>query len=77
MSSNLGVGQTLELLERLQATVRAFAARSEKLNAEYHAQRGREQRLREAVRERQAEELAAADREAEAARAAASQALAA
>lgn len=77
MSSNLGVGQILELLERLQATVRAFAARAEKLNAEYHAQRGREQRLREAVRERQAEELAAADREAAAARAAASQALAA
>ena len=71
MSSNLGVGKTLELLERLKGTVRDFAARAEKLNAEFHARTGREQRLREAAAEKQAKELAAAIGEAEAAFAAA------
>ena len=54
MSSNLGVGKTLELLERLKGTVREFAARAEKLNAEFHARTGREQRLRETAAEKQA-----------------------
>lgn len=71
MSSNLGVGKTLELLERLKGTVRDFAARAEKLNAEFHTRAGREQRLREAAQEKQAKELAAAIGEAEAAFAAA------
>ena len=62
MSSNLGVGKTLELLERLRGTVREFAARAEKLNAEFQARTGREQRLREAAAEKQAQELAAAVR---------------
>ncbi len=74
MSSNLGVGKTLELLERLKGTVREFAARAEKLNAEFHARTGREQRLREAAAEKQAKELAAAIGEAEAAFAAAREA---
>ena len=71
MSSNLGVGKTLELLERLKGAVREFAARAEKLNAEFHARTGREQRLREAAADKQAKELAAAIGEAEAAFAAA------
>ncbi len=71
MSSNLGVGKTLELLERLKSTVRDLAARAEKLNAEFYARTGRERRLREAAQERQARELAAAAGEGEAALAAA------
>ena len=74
MSSNLGVGKILELLERLKGTVRDFTARAEKLNAEYHARTGREHRLREAAEEKQATELAAAIGEAEAAFAAAREA---
>jgi hypothetical protein len=66
VSSNLGVGKTLELLEGLKGTVREFAARAEKLNAEFHARTGREQRLRETAAEKQAKELAAALGEAEA-----------
>jgi hypothetical protein len=66
VSSNLGVGKTLELLERLKGTVREFAARAEKLNGEFHARTGREQRLREAVVEEQANQLSAAIGEAEA-----------
>ena len=71
MSSNLGVGKTLELLERLRGTVREFAARAEKLNAEFHARTGKEQRLRAAAAEQEAKELAAAMAEADAAFAAA------
>ena len=74
MSNNLGVGRTLELLERLKGTVREFAARAEKLNAEFHAHTGREQRLRAAAVEKQFRELAAATSEAEAAFAAAKEA---
>ena len=66
MSSNLGVGKALELLERLKGTVREFAARADKLNAEFHARTGREQRLRAAAADEQAKELAAAIGEAEA-----------
>jgi len=71
VSSNLGVGKTLELLDRLRGTVRELGARAEKLNAEFQAQTGREQRLRETAAEKQAKELAAAFTEAEAAFAAA------
>ena len=60
MSSNLGVSQTLELLDRLRGTVRELGARADKLNAEFEAQTGREQRLRDAAAEKQANELAAA-----------------
>ena len=67
MSSNLGVGKTLDLLERLKGTVREFGARAEKLNAEFHTKTGREQRLRETAEEKQARELAATISEAEAA----------
>ncbi len=74
MSSNLGVGKTLELLERLKGTVREFTARAEKLNADHHARIAREQRLREAANEKQAKEVAAASRDAEAAFAAATEA---
>ena len=74
MSSNLGVGKILDLLERLRGTVRDFAARAEKLNAEFYTRTGREQRLREAAEEKQATELAAAIGEAEAAFAAAREA---
>ena len=74
MSSNLGVGKTLDLLERLKGTVREFGARAEKLNAEFHTKTGREQRLRETAEEKQARELVAATSEAEAAFAAAKEA---
>jgi DNA segregation ATPase FtsK/SpoIIIE, S-DNA-T family len=74
VSSNLGVGKTLDLLERLKGTVREFGARAEKLNAEFHTKTGREQRLRETAEEKQARELAAATSEAEAAFAAAKEA---
>ncbi len=74
MSSNLGVGKILELLERLRSTVRDLTARADKLNAEFHARTGRERRLREAATEKQATELAAAISEAEAAFAAAREA---
>ncbi|HOC55352.1 MAG TPA: FtsK/SpoIIIE domain-containing protein [Verrucomicrobiota bacterium] len=75
MSSNLGVGKTLELLERLKGTVRDFAARAEKLNADYHTRTDRERRLRETARQKQAQELAAANSQADAAFAAESRAL--
>ena len=74
MSSNLGVGKTLELLDRLRGTVRDFTARAEKLNAEYNARTGRERRFRDATAEKQAKELAAAIGDAEAAFAAAKEA---
>jgi hypothetical protein len=74
VSNNLGVGKTLELLERLKGTVREFAARAEQLNTEFHTRTGREQRFREAAAEKQAKELAAAISEAEAALAAANEA---
>ncbi|MGO8926047.1 MAG: FtsK/SpoIIIE domain-containing protein [Limisphaerales bacterium] len=74
MSSNLGVGKRLELLERLKSTVREFSARAEKLNAEFHTRTGRERRLRETAAEKQANELAAAISEAEAGFAAAKEA---
>ena len=67
MSSNLGVGKTLELLERLKSTVREFAARAEKLHAEFRTRSGREQRLRDTAEAKQASELAAAMSEAKAA----------
>ncbi len=71
MSSNPGVGKTLDLLDRLRGTVREFAARAEKLNAEFHARTGKEQRLRDAAAQREAMELAVAIGEAEVAFAAA------
>ena len=74
MSSNLGVGKTLELLERLKSTVQEFAARAEKLHTEFHTRTGREQRLRATAAEKQANELAAAISEAEAGFAAAKEA---
>ena len=37
MSSNLGAGKILELVERLRGTVRDLAARAEKLNEDFHA----------------------------------------
>ena len=67
MSSNLGVGKILDLLERLRSTVRELTARADKLNADFSARTGRERRLREAAAEKQATELAAAINEAEAA----------
>jgi hypothetical protein len=67
VSSNLGVGKILDLLERLKGTVRDLTARADKLNTEFQARTGREQRLREAAEEKQATELAAAIGEAEAA----------
>ena len=67
MNSNLGIGKTLELLERLRGTARELTARAEKLNAEFHTRTGREQRLRETATEKQAADLSAAISEAEAA----------
>jgi hypothetical protein len=75
VSSNLGVGKTLELLERLRGTVREFASRAEKLNAEFHVRTGKEQRLRDAAAEKEAKELTAAIGEAEAVFAAAREAV--
>ncbi len=74
MSSNLGVGKTLELLDRLRGTVRDFATRAEKLNAEHNTRIGRERRLRDAAAEKQAKALAAAISDAEAAYASAREA---
>ena len=74
MSSNLGVGKTLGLLERLRSAVRDFTARAEKVNAEHNARTGREQRLRATAAEKQAKELAAATSDAEMAFAAAREA---
>ena len=65
MSSNLGVGKTLELLERLKSTVQEFAARADKLHTDFHTRTGREQRLRDTAAAKQASELAAAISEAE------------
>ena len=65
MSNNLGVGKTLELLERLRGTVREFTARADKLNADFQARTAREQRLREAAAEKEAKELAVAIGDAE------------
>ena len=74
MSNNLGVGKTLELLERLRGTVRDFTARAEKLNAEHYARVGRERRLRDTAAEKQAKVLGGAIKQAEAAFAAAREA---
>jgi hypothetical protein len=67
VSSNLGVGKILDLLERLRSTVRELTARADKLNADFSARTGRERRLREAAAEKQAADLAAAASQAEAA----------
>ena len=74
MSSNLGVGKILDLLERLKGAVRELTARADKLNTEFQARTGREQRLREAVEQKQTTELAVAIGEADAAFAAAREA---
>jgi DNA segregation ATPase FtsK/SpoIIIE, S-DNA-T family len=74
VSSNLGVGKTLELLESLKSTVQEFAARAEKLHTDFHTRTGREQRLRDTAAAKQASELAAAISEAEAGFAAAKEA---
>jgi hypothetical protein len=74
VSSNLGVGKTLELLERLRGTVRELTARAEKLNADFYGRTGREKRLRDAAEQKQARELAATINGAEAAFAAAKEA---
>ena len=47
MSSHLGATKTLELLDRLQGTVRDFAAREEKANREFLARCAADRRLRE------------------------------
>jgi len=76
VSSNLGVGKTLELLDRLKSTVRDLASRADKLNQEFHARTGRERRLREAAAADHARQLAAAIGDADAAFAAAKKAAA-
>jgi F0F1-type ATP synthase membrane subunit b/b' len=74
VSNNLGVGKTLELLDRLKGTVREIGAQADKLNQELQAGTGRERRQREAAAAEQARLLAAAIAEADAACAAAREA---
>ena len=64
MSSHLGVGKILDLLERLRGTVRELTERAEKLNGEFAARTVRERHLREAATEKQAAALATAAGEA-------------
>ena len=65
MSSPLGKQETLELLDRLRATVREFAAREAKLEHEFRTQSAAETKLVEAAIRREtaqlADALAAAD----------------
>ena len=65
MSNNLGVGKTLELLDRLRSAARELGARGDKLNQEHQAWASRERRQREAAAVEQARQLAAAIAEAE------------
>ena len=65
MSNNLGVGKTLELLDRLRSAARELGARGDKLNQEHQAWASRERRQREAAAAEQARQLAAAIAEAE------------
>jgi len=67
VSSNLGVGKTLELLDRLRSTVRELAARVDKLDKECHTRMARERRHHEAAVAEQAKQLSAASGGAEAA----------
>ena len=66
MSSELAAGKTLELLDTLKGTVQDFAARSDKLNEDYHARAARERLRCQAAVQEQARQLAAAIAEAEA-----------
>jgi hypothetical protein len=66
VSSNLGVGNTLELLDRLKGTVRELTARGDKLNQDFQTGTARERRYREALAEEHAKQLSAAIGEAEA-----------
>ena len=59
MSSNLGIGKTLELLDRLKGTVRELTARGDKLNQDVQAGTARERRRREALAEEHATQLSA------------------
>ena len=77
MSNNLGVGKTLELLDRLKGTVRDLAARADKLNLEFQTQTARERRQREAAVAEQATRLSTSIEEADAAFATAKEAAAA
>ncbi len=65
MSSNLGAGKTLELLDSLKGTVQDFAARADKLNGDYHAKAAKERLRCQAAVEEQARQAAAAVAEAE------------
>ena len=66
MSSNLGIGKTLELLDRLKGTVRELTARGDKLNQDVQAGTARERRRREALTEEHATQLFATIGEADA-----------
>jgi len=77
VSNNLGVGKTLELLDRLKGTVRDLAARADKLNLEFQTQTARERRQREAAVAEQATQLSTSIEEADAAFATAKEAAAA
>ena len=65
MSSHLGVGKTLELLERLKSSVRDFNAREEKLNQEFRSrlniERARRQEATDAIAQQFAADLAQAN----------------
>ena len=74
MSSNLGVGKILELLDRLKGAVRDLTARADKLNQDFQDGTGRERRRRETLAEDHAQQVSAAIAGAQAAFAAARQA---
>ncbi|MEO7678495.1 MAG: hypothetical protein ABIV39_17180, partial [Verrucomicrobiota bacterium] len=65
MSSNFGVKQTLDLLEKLRATVADFAAREQKLTHEFSAaitaERHRRDKVVEQLNNRRAEALVEAE----------------
>ncbi len=58
--SNLGVKEMLALLDALKGAVRDFAAREEKLNADFHAQSAAAARLSDEAVVKRTEKLAAA-----------------
>ncbi len=65
MSSHLGVGKTLELLERLKSSVRDFTAREDKLNQEFRSrlnvERGRRNEAVETLTRQLADDIAKAE----------------
>jgi hypothetical protein len=65
VSSELAAGKTLELLDSLKGTVQDFAARSNKLNEDYHARAARERLRCQAAVQEQARQLEGAIAEAE------------